>query len=216
MKLVSLISAAALALGVVALPAPSDEQTQWANPPDINNARFQDQVLRAHNWMRGPHCAQRLYWDDDLAQKALAGVQSCTPVMQHYDIGTNLAGYGPAGDDPEQYYYDTWNIIAYSWGTDEEAKYDYNHPGFSDATGHFTQVVWRDSSRVGCAWNVCPADVAYQVRFYCGYRNPGNVAPFYPDNVWPRVCPPFPEFTRRAIDTSPAPTAGSNDGHYKA
>ncbi|KAF2502455.1 PR-1-like protein [Lophium mytilinum] len=207
MKLTSLVSAAVLALGVVALPTPSDDQTQSAQPPDINDKRLQDQIIRAHNWMRGPHCAQRLTWDDGLAQAALAGTKACGKTLDHYDLGTNLAGQGPPPANREDYYYITWNIIAHSWGTEEEAKYDYNHPGFSEDTGHFTQVVWRDTSRVGCAWNICPSDTPFNARFYCGYHNAGNISPFYPQNVWPRVCAPFPEVGGRSVDTSPASPA---------
>ena len=30
-------------------------------------------------------------------------------------------------------------------------QYDYNAPGFSEATGHFTQLVWASSSAIGCS-----------------------------------------------------------------
>ena len=33
----------------------------------------------------------------------------------------------------------------------EEIKdYDFNNPGFSSRTGHFTQVVWKNSRQLGC------------------------------------------------------------------
>lgn len=31
----------------------------------------------------------------------------------------------------------------------EEAAYNYSAPGFSDTTGHFTQVVWNNTKQVG-------------------------------------------------------------------
>lgn len=38
--------------------------------------------------------------------------------------------------------------------------YDYNNPGFSMATGHFTQVVWKGTTQVGCAVQTCPSGFA--------------------------------------------------------
>ena len=32
--------------------------------------------------------------------------------------------------------------------------YNYNNPGFSGATGHFTQVIWKSSTQVGCGLSV--------------------------------------------------------------
>ncbi|WP_406276833.1 CAP family protein [Nocardia sp. NBC_00881] len=35
---------------------------------------------------------------------------------------------------------------------DEIKDYDFNDPGFRFATGHFTQVVWKASTRLGIGW----------------------------------------------------------------
>lgn len=35
---------------------------------------------------------------------------------------------------------------------DEVKYYDFNKPGFSQKTGHFTQVVWKNSKRIGAAY----------------------------------------------------------------
>ena len=44
--------------------------------------------------------------------------------------------------------------------------YNFNDPGFSNGTGHFTQVVWKGSTKLGCGiagMYVC-----------CRYSPPGN------------------------------------------
>jgi len=47
-----------------------------------------------------------------------------------------------------------------------EAKdYDYSNPVFSDITGHFTQLVWRNTSDIGCAMVDCaPGTIFSAVR----------------------------------------------------
>lgn len=34
-------------------------------------------------------------------------------------------------------------------------NYNFTMPGFSPGAGHFTQVVWKSSSQLGCAAQVC-------------------------------------------------------------
>nr|GEW19672.1 pathogenesis-related protein PR-1 type-like [Tanacetum cinerariifolium] len=56
---------------------------------------------------------------------------------------------------------------------DEKADYDYNSNSckFMKMCGHYTQVVWKNSSRIGCARVKCVND-AYFVT--CNYEPPGN------------------------------------------
>ena len=44
--------------------------------------------------------------------------------------------------------------------TDESSDYDPSNPTYS----HFTQVVWKGSSQLGCAVVTCPADTVFPVR----------------------------------------------------
>ena len=82
------------------------------------------------------------------------------------------------------------------------AKYDYNHPGFSSATGHFTQVsfsskfplwpelidgypqvVWKGSKQVACAIANCGAGTIFgqpSKMIVCRYSPPGNVLGQFP------------------------------------
>lgn len=62
---------------------------------------------------------------------------------------------------------------------DEVSKYDYNHPGFGMHTGHFTQVVWKNTKHMGIG--VGRSDDAVYV---CGsYDPPGNYKGQFPENV---------------------------------
>uniref|UniRef100_A0A8C6RNX8 SCP domain-containing protein n=1 Tax=Nannospalax galili TaxID=1026970 RepID=A0A8C6RNX8_NANGA len=53
---------------------------------------------------------------------------------------------------------------------------DFNTRKCKKVCGHYTQVVWADSYKVGCAVQFCPRDGAH---FICNYGPAGN----YP--TWP-------------------------------
>lgn len=55
--------------------------------------------------------------------------------------------------------------------------------------GHFSQIVWKGTTQVGCATQYCPnglANVGSDVSPYftvCNYKSPGNYANEYKDNI---------------------------------
>jgi uncharacterized protein YkwD len=85
-------------------------------------------ILNAHNAYRAKHSAPALKWNSTLASYAQKWSDGC--VFQHSGgpYGENLAmGYGD------------WKSVVDAWYS-EEKNYNYNKPGFSSSTGHFTQV----------------------------------------------------------------------------
>lgn len=61
----------------------------------------------------------------------------------------------------------------------EITDYNFNNPGFSMGTGHFTQVVWKSSKSVGCG--CAPKDNSMYCT--CNYDPPGNIAGQFEANV---------------------------------
>ncbi|KAF1962323.1 PR-1-like protein [Byssothecium circinans] len=197
MKLFAFL-ALAVARAVVAAPAAlaMDLPAKVArhldtNVPTIDDPKFIKAIMDAHWYWRWIHCAQELQWDHNLAQKALNSVQACTEKMHHDVAGSNLSGVSPAPED-----YDTWLRMArdctHGWH-EEETKYPYGSPNMSGDLPwlHFTQMVWRDTSRIGCALANC-GDVTQndRARVYCFYENGGNniADGQFEKNVWPPVC----------------------------
>lgn len=58
------------------------------------------------------------------------------------------------------------------WGA-ERTKFDFNNGGFSMNTGHFTQVVWKDATKVGCGITKCSNGVGSFIA--CEYQVFGNM-----------------------------------------
>ncbi|XMA14312.1 hypothetical protein WAI453_007103 [Rhynchosporium graminicola] len=93
--------------------------------------------------------------------------------------GRREAG-GPTGENLAAGYPNATASVD-AWGL-ERKDYDFKKPGFGEKTGHFTQLVWGNSTSVGCAVKACggenglmnsPDTPGYFV--VCEYYPPGNV-----------------------------------------
>lgn len=131
--------------------------------------------LMQHNAKRAlHHDTPALIRDDAIVANAqrFAGSYNCNGTLIHSGdgYGENLAlGY-------------TISAAVNAW-YDEIELYDYNDPSFAYTTGHFTQLVWKNTTRVGCAYKDCgPYYGQYTV---CQYYPPGNWAGQFADNVLP-------------------------------
>lgn len=129
---------------------------------------FETQILNEHNVKRDLHAVPHLQWDATLAQYAAdyaARTFSCDNVQLVHSggpYGENLAAGFTGGASPV----DAWYA--------EISSYDYSNPGFSEATGHFTQVIWKSTSKVGCAFVTC--NNAWQQYTICEYSDQrGNI-----------------------------------------
>ncbi|MFP2910758.1 CAP domain-containing protein [Pyxidicoccus sp. 3LFB2] len=71
-----------------------------------------------------------------------------------------------------------------SW-YDEVSQYNFKSGGFSGATGHFTQLVWKGTTRVGCAVSQGKGSKWYETYVVCIYQAPGNVLGQFQTNVLP-------------------------------
>ncbi|OZJ02524.1 hypothetical protein BZG36_04265 [Bifiguratus adelaidae] len=128
----------------------------------MRNSSSQAQlVLKLHNKYRAIHHAPALTWSSKLASSAHAWASQCDFKHSGDRYGENLAlGYKD------------WNAAVGAW-YDEGKHYNYNKGGFSIATGHFTQVVWKSTKQLGCAAVTCPK--LGGTYYVCQYNPPGNV-----------------------------------------
>jgi len=135
-------------------------------------------ALAEHNRLRAKHQAGPLTWDSGLARQAQTWVNKCkwghSPHSIRRGAGENMAmsmgmRFSAAADTKR--WYDELHNPGYRYGS-----------GFSMGTGHFTQVVWRSTKKLGCAAKKC----GQRTYFCCQYYPPGNVQGRFPANVKPR------------------------------
>lgn len=140
-----------------------------------------NKILLAHNEVRYQHGLPNLKWSDDLSQNAsqwvgkLASERGCKMVHSGMSgLGENLFWSSPLVYTTSRK--EVANVsptdVVNAWAT-EEKYYNIasNRCSFGKVCGHYTQLVWRDTVRVGCAKVIC--DDKSQV-WSCNYSPPGN------------------------------------------
>lgn len=121
-------------------------------------------------------------WDRTLADSAYGYLSQCpggnVDLVPHNANRTSdyeaLGGTDPVG---ENIYAGTGSVSptdAVNTWMSEASKYDYDTNDLS-AAGHYTQVVWRASTRIGCAIVVCP-NYRFSNTILCDYAPAGNRA----------------------------------------
>ncbi|XDB49987.1 PREDICTED: glioma pathogenesis-related protein 1 isoform X2 [Capra hircus] len=160
--------------------------------PDIKNEDFIKDCVRMHNKFRSsvtPAASDMLYmtWDPLLAQIAKAWASHCEfahnkQLKPPYKLHPNFTSLG------ENLWTGSLSIFSVSSAItawyDEVKYYEFNSRKCNKVCGHYTQVVWADSYKVGCAVQFCPRVSGFQgllngAHFICNYGPPGN----YP--TWP-------------------------------
>ena len=108
--------------------------------------------------------------------------------LQSKGYGENLAQSGsrPARMTTPSFAVDGWAAEAKCWtygtisdplrgGGTEKCDTTCYMGLHSDGCGHYTQVIWRDSTQLGCGVSTCTADgITYDI-WICNYAPPGNI-----------------------------------------
>ncbi|CAG2179390.1 unnamed protein product, partial [Oppiella nova] len=159
-----------------------------SGPIETTQAWLND-CLNEVNKIRANHQAPNLVMDNDLVNYAesrcpnLDAGHLCTECPPDAP-GENIAqGYRATPDLSVDVDFSTCSNVIDYWAS-EEKDYDYAGNGANDqgVTGHFTALVWVETSKIGCAQ--CPG-VQYEVNVVCNFLVAGNDPSNNSLNVFP-------------------------------
>ncbi|CEP11937.1 hypothetical protein [Parasitella parasitica] len=134
--------------------------TLQASATSAKNAKI---ILKLHNKLRAKHHSPSVKWDTKLATYAQKWSNKCEFKHSGGPYGENLA-----------LRYPSWTAAINGW-YNEVKHYDYNNPGSSDETGHFTAIVWKSTTKIGCGVKTCNNLGKGYKLYTCSYAPFGNI-----------------------------------------
>ncbi|KAF7845837.1 hypothetical protein BT93_L0395 [Corymbia citriodora subsp. variegata] len=153
---------------------------------------YEQLVLAHHNVHRANHSATDVIWSANLAAIALSIAETCVyehnttagggGYGQNIAAGVEASGIGEVISD--LFYNGEVNYFVGLYGEASPDMTNFEH------WGHFSQIVWKATTTVGCATYDCSssglANVGSDVSPYftvCNYEGPGNVGGEYGANI---------------------------------
>uniref|UniRef100_F6U003 Cysteine rich secretory protein 2 n=2 Tax=Monodelphis domestica TaxID=13616 RepID=F6U003_MONDO len=147
------------------------------------NEAIQEEIVNKHNDLRSnvsPPAKNmlKMKWSPEAQESAQSWANKCT--LEHSLVKNRTIG-SPCG---ENLFMSTvpmhWSKAIQAWH-DEVSNFEYGKGPIdpNQPVGHYTQVVWHSSFKVGCGVAYCP-DATYPYFFVCQYCPSGNYGTKYP------------------------------------
>ncbi|MCI5148556.1 MAG: SCP-like extracellular [Candidatus Electrothrix sp. MAN1_4] len=152
---------------------------QEKSPVHTENPVDPASMTAAHNHWRSQVGVPGLTWSDTLVDVAQDWADKlkkngCGFYHSHNGYGENLFMASPLmwSDGHKELQETSPEKVTNSWGN-EIKDYNYSNNSCSGVCGHYTQLVWKETTEVGCARSVC--DDKSQI-WVCSYSPAGNFA----------------------------------------
>lgn len=180
--------------------SPSAPASGYSGSGQATSGDYGDAVVQHHNAHRANHSAPALEWDAGLAATAEKIASSC---VYAHDTSTDGGGYGQniAAGAPASNISSVITDLFYNNEVDNFASLygqgtpsNINDGEAFDGWGHFSQIVWKGTNKVGCATYDCSgrglANTGSSVPPFftvCNYSPAGNFLGEFAENVAPSL-----------------------------
>lgn len=152
--------------------------TPKSQPKNDNLDEFTKTYVDLHNAMRANYSAPPLEYNATIAaygQNYINGV-NCQMVHSHGPYGENLClGYTDMSKCIQAWYDEGEKFDFIGLKAKEPTEFDWN-------AGHFTQVVWKSATQIGCAQTAC----GHGYLQICNYDH-GNMMGQFQENISPHI-----------------------------
>ena len=149
---------------------------------ELNLEQIRADILTNHNMHRKEHQVDNLERD--------AGIESVAQQYSEYLSSIDQMKHSDNGYGENLFYcYHsakicvTGEFASQEW-YNEVSDYDFDNPGFKSGTGHFTQLVWKGSKKIGCGAACNSKNKCYVT---CNYYPAGNYIGQFDKNVFRKV-----------------------------
>lgn len=164
----------------VIIPSETKVLNQQEQDEDANRGFRHNDILRAHNVARAEVGVPSLVWSETLAQSArewgdvLVSRQCAISHDPNTPYGENILSSWVTGGTHTGLINSPEDVVS-SW-TNEKTSYHHkdNTCTYGEKCGHYTQVVWKDSTEIGCSVHTCFAEGRQTDVWVCRYNPPGN------------------------------------------
>ncbi|MFJ4923481.1 CAP family protein [Streptomyces sp. NPDC088725] len=183
LKKIGVLLAVATLVGVTGVPAQAREPLR-----DSTDRAFLREILRSVNSYRARHGVPPVKLDTKVTRyaKSRAATVSSREQLREahrgldHKYGENLFWHGST--EPNKV---AASAAVRAW-YEESSKYDFDSGQFSEETGHFTQLVWKGTKRIGAARADGKGDdEMHESYIVVNFSPPGNMTGAFKENVLP-------------------------------
>jgi len=130
-----------------------------------------DTILAGHNADRAPYGSPALTWDTSIAATAQSWANGCSHTHSTNSFGENIA----YGTNPRTYANSGWRSEQALWTCSTTSLGACN-----GICGHWTQIVWKNSTRLGCGQAFCNTNSPFNgfptwYFLVCNFSPAGNI-----------------------------------------